>query len=162
MYSAKDEIELTRDLLIAMGIEIHPISHALIDQETKSQLNFENKIIKANNDPNKDVYITEYDIKLEPANPKCTKLMERLFGRFIDAEVEMENIPEMQAYYFDKDEESNKYRLVIKRIDGVKWLSNWYYNKIICYVEAILSIDGTFVDRDLVPFDIPQDEREDD
>ena len=162
MYSAKDEIELTRDLLVAMGIEIHSVSHALIDQETKSQLNFENKIIKANNDPNKDLYITDYDIKLEPANPKCTKLMERLFGRFIDNEVEMGNMPEMQAYYFDKDEESNKYRLVIKRIDGVKWLSNWYYNKIICYVEAILSIDGTFVDRDLVPFDIPQDEREDD
>ena len=162
MYSAKDEIELTRDLLVAMGIEIHSVSHVLIDQETKSQLNFENKIIKANNDPNKDLYITDYDIKLEPANPKCTKLMERLFGRFIDNEVEMGNMPEMQAYYFDKDEESNKYRLVIKRIDGVKWLSNWYYNKIICYVEAILSIDGTFVDRDLVPFDIPQDEREDD
>lgn len=162
MYNANDEIELTRDLLIAMGIELDAMHHTLIDQETKNRLKFEDKFIKANNDPNKDLYITDYDIKLEPANPKCTKLMERLFGKFIDDEVEMGNMPEMQAYYFDRDDESNKYRLIIKRVDGIKWISNWYYNKIICYIEAIFAIDGTFVDKDLRPFDIPQDEREDD
>ena len=160
MYSREDEILLTRDLLIAMGIEIIPGSHALLEQDTKTQINFENKIVKAINDPNDTLYISETDIKLEPANPRCTKLMERMFGRFIDNEVEEEYIPEMQTYYFDMDKKEDKCRMTIKFANGSKWIGNWYYNKILSYVEAILSIDGTFSGRDLSIFDIPKDERE--
>lgn len=163
MYNASDEIELTKNLLMAMGVDIQKGSYNLIDQEDKTQLIFEGKAIKANNDPSQSLYISKYDIKLEPCNPKCTKLMERLFGRFIDKEVEIENIPEMQTYYFDKDveiykvkrteNEINKYKLNIKYADGTHWEGNWFYNKILCYVEAIFTIDGTFLGIDLRPFD---------
>ena len=158
MYNASDEILLTRDLLVAMGLEIQPRTNIVVDQETKNQINFESKILKANNDPNKAVYISSDDILLEPANPKCTKLMERLFGYFIDGEVEVGNIPDMKVYYFDKENfgDDRKYRLTIKFDDGTRWIGNWYFNKIISYVEAIFAINGTFATKNLVPFDMPQ------
>ena len=163
MYSREDEILLTKDLLIALGLEIVPTNNSLIEQQTKTQINFDNKIVKAINDPSKMLYISESDIKLEPANPKCTKLMERLFARFVDNEVEEGNIAEMQTYYFDMAEDQkdeNKYKLTIKFADGITYEGNWYYNKVLSYVEAILAIDGTFSGRDLYIFDIPRAERE--
>ena len=159
MYSREDEILLTKHLLIALGIDIGE-NHTLVEQYTGTQLNFENKVIKAINDPNDMLYISESDISLEPANPRCTKLMERLFGRFIDIEVEDECIPDMLTYYFDIDEEKEKFRMTIKFNNGTKWIGNWYYNKVLSYVEAILAIDGTFSGSDLTIFDIPKKERE--
>ena len=160
MYSREDEILLTKDLLIALGLEIVPTNNSLIEQQTKTQINFDNKIVKAINDPSKMLYISESDIKLEPANPKCTKLIERLFGYFIDREYEEENIAEMKAYYFDKDFDNNKYRLCIKFADGVKWIGEWYNNKIFGYIQAILQINGAFSHVDLTPFDIIYDDEE--
>ena len=103
MFNQIDEMELTKKILYSIGLEIQPNTNALIDQETGTQINFDGKVLKANTDPNKQLYISKYDVKLEPANPKCTKLIERLFGYFIDREYEEENIAEMKAYYFDKD-----------------------------------------------------------
>lgn len=155
---------ITRDLLIVLGIEIHDSTNLLIDQETKSQLNFEGKFIKANTDPNKALYISDYDIKLDPLNPKCTKMMERLFGKFLDdaSSEDMQSIPEVLTYFFDKsDDGCNKYRLTVKFADGTSWIGNWYLNKVLCYVEGILSIDGTFAeDVDLRLYDVDQDEWE--
>ena len=156
-----ESIKITRDLLIAMGIELQKDTNVLIDQDTKSQISFDGKFVKANNDLDKTVYVSEYDIKLDPLNPKCTKLMERLFGKFLDdsSSDEIGNIPDVLTYFFDKDEETLKYKLNIKFIDGTSWIGNWYLNKILCYVEAIFSIDGTFIDSfDLSSYDIDQDE----
>lgn len=141
-----------------MGLEVQPGTGIVIDQETKNQINFEGKTLKANNDPEKSIYISEHDIPLEPANPKYTKLLERLFGYYTDGEAEIGNLPEIKAYYFDRSDDKEKYRLVIKFETGVRWTGNWYYNKIISYVEAIFCLNGAFIDKDLTPFDVPQEE----
>ena len=160
MFNQTDEMELTKKILYSIRLEIQPKTNALIDQETGTQINFDGKVLKANTDPNKQLYISKYDVKLEPANPKCTKLIERLFGYFIDREYEEENIAEMKAYYFDKDFDNNKYRLCIKFADGVKWIGEWYNNKIFGYIQAILQINGAFSHEDLTPFDIIYDDEE--
>ena len=163
MFDQHESIEVTRKLLIAMGIEIQKGTNLLVDQETKSQISFEGKFVKANVDPEKALYISEHDIKLEPLNPKCTKVMERFFGKYLDdaSSTDIQNIPEVLTYFFDKsDEEITRYRLSIKFADGTNWVGNWYLNKIICYDEAILSIDGTFSDTDLRIYDLEQDEWE--
>lgn len=160
MFDLNESLNVTRKLLIALGLEIQKETNTLIDQETKSQLSFDNKFIKANTNPDKALYISEYDVKLDPLNPKCTKIIERLFGKFLDdsSSEDIQNIPEVTTYFFDKNEIDGKYRLTIKFIDGSSWIGNWYSNKIICYNEAIFSIDGTFNDIDLTIYDIDQEE----
>lgn len=163
MFDQNESVEITRKLLIALGVEVQPGTNLLIDQDTKSQLSFEGKFIKANTDPDKALYISDYDIKFDPLNPKCTKIVERFFGKYLDdaSSEDIQNIPEVLSYFFDKsDEEITHYRLNIKFGDGTSWIGNWYLNKVICYVEAIFSIDGTFSDLDLRPFDVDQDEWE--
>ena len=159
MFDKNDTIELTRYLLIALGLELEPGTNVLIDQESKSQLTFDGKFIKANTDPEKALYISEHDVKLEPLNPKCTKIMEHLFGKFLDdsSSEDIGNIPEVSTYFFDPNEEKTAYRLNIRFIDGTQWIGNWWMNKIVGYNEAIFSIDGTFADLDLRPYDIDQE-----
>jgi len=160
MYDQNESIEITRNLLIALGLEIQSGTNIVIDQETKSQLSFEKKFIKANTNPESALYVSDYDIRLEPLNPKCTKLIERLFGKFLDdsSSEDIQNIPEVLTYYFDRDEEADKYRLTIKFADGSMWIGNWYFNKVICYDEAIFSIDGTFSGINLAQYDIEQED----
>lgn len=159
MFDQNEVMQITRNLLIALGLEIQNGTNVLVDQDTKSQLSFEGKFIKANTNPDKALYISEYDIKLEPIHPKCTKLIERLFGKFLDdsSSEEIQNIPEVTTYFFDKNEEDGKNRLTIKFEDGTSWIGNWYLNKVLSYIEAIFSIDGTFTNIDLRPYDIDQD-----
>lgn len=162
MFDRNESVNVTRKFLIALGMELQPSTNTLVDQETKSPIYFEGKIVKANNDPDKALYISDYDVKLDPLDPKCTKIVERLFGKFLDdnSSSDMQNIPEVLAYFFDKNEEDRLYRLNIKYEDGTKWVGNWYLNKILCYLEAIFSIDGTFDDIDLKIYDVDQDEEE--
>ena len=161
MFDQNESIILTKDLLIALGMEIQKDTHVLVDQETKSQIAFEQKFIVASTDPNEYVSVRDCDIRLEPLNPKCTRMLEQLFGKFLDDSAEMENLPGTTVFYFDKDEETHKYRLTIKFDDGNMWCGNWYFNKIICFDEAIFSLDGTFSDKDLRPYDIePEDNNE--
>ena len=154
MFDQNESVEVTRKLLIALGIEIQAGTNLLIDQETKSQLSFEGKFIKANTNPDKALYISEYDVKLDPLNPKCTKIMERFFGKYLDdaSSEDIQNIPEVWSDFFDTSDG--------KFADGTCWVGNWYLNKIICYDEAIFSIDGTFANIDLRIYDIEQDEWE--
>src|SRR5699024_6329980 len=79
-----ESIELTRKLLIAMGLELQRGTNILIDQDTKSYISFSGKFVKANNDVNKSLYVSEYDIKLDPLDPKCTKVMECLFAKYLE------------------------------------------------------------------------------
>lgn len=162
MFDRNESVNVTRKFLIALGMELQPSTNTLVDQETKSPIYFEGKIVKANNDPDKALYISDYDVKLDPLDPKCTKIVERLFGKFLDdnSSTDMQNIPEVLAYFFDKNEEDRLYRLNIKYEDGTKWVGNWFLNKILCYLEAIFSIDGTFDDIDLKIYDVDQDEEE--
>ena len=168
MIQSDASMEITRNLLIALGLEIQKDTNVLYDQETKSPIFFEGSAIKANTDPSKGLFVNENDIKFEPLNPKYTKLMERFFGKFLDDAAENEYINPCSTYYFDRDEKSGKYRLTIKfekkdDSDPEKWVGNWYINKVICYNEAIFTIDGTFDDIDLRPFDIDQNvDQEDD
>jgi len=146
IVSSSEEIYIIKDLLIVLGLEIQSADNTVIDQETKSQLKYDGKSIKANNDPNKALVISEGDIKLEPTNPRCSGLMEKLFGKFLDYEQEEGNIPEVLAYYFDREETEEEvpiYRLNLKTT-SYKWTGPWYYNKVLCYTDAIFSVDGTF------------------
>ena len=107
MFDRNESVNVTRKFLIALGMELQPSTNTLVDQETKSPIYFEGKIVKANNDPDKALYISDYDVKLDPLDPKCTKIVERLFGKFLDdnSSPDMQNIPEVLAYFFDKNEE---------------------------------------------------------
>ena len=155
-----ESIKLTRKLLIAMGLELQRGTNILIDQDTKSYISFSGKFVKANNDVNKSLYVSEYDIKLDPLDPKCTKVMECLFAKYLEdaSSEDMQNIPEVLSYFFDKSEDDTKYKLNIKFNDGTSWVGNFYSNKIICYSEAILSLDGTFSTDNLALYDKVIDE----
>ena len=50
MFDRNESIEITKKLLIAIGMELQPNTNVLVDQDTKSPISFEGKIIKANND----------------------------------------------------------------------------------------------------------------
>ena len=52
IVSSSEEIYIIKDLLIVLGLEIQSADNTVIDQETKSQLKYDGKSIKANNDPN--------------------------------------------------------------------------------------------------------------
>ena len=160
MFDRNESIEITKKLLIAIGMELQPNTNVLVDQDTKSPISFDGKIIKANNDVNKSLYVSEYDVKLDPLDPKCTKIIERLFGKFLDdnSSEDMQNIPEVLTYFFDKDDDNHLYRLEIKFSNGDKWIGNWFKNKILCYLESIFLINGTFDDIDLTIYDIDQDD----
>ncbi len=169
MYTALDEINLVSDLLYVLGLNVNKTNNVLLDQETGEQILFEGKNIKATRKPNSPAYISENDIKLEPANPKCTKLMNRLFGFFLDKESEFGNIPKTISYYFEKedvnDEDSKAVdsyfgpvKLVIKYSDGTTFESNAYKSKALVYTDAILGIDGSFDNERLKIFDI-EDEK---
>lgn len=146
IISSADEINIVKDLLIVLGLEIQPEDNSIVDQDTKSQIKYEGKSIRANNDINNILVIGEGDIKFEPTNPRCSGLMEKMFGRFLDNEQEEGNIPEVLVYFFDRDvtdEEIPIYRLNVKTT-SYKWTGPWYYNKVLCYTDAIFSLDGTF------------------
>ena len=158
MFTHTEEIALTKDLLIVLGMKTKE-DGSLIYSETGGPVLCNNKPIKVKTDPNKPVYISKHDEQLEVVNPGCTKLMELLFATFIRGEQENENIPEVQLYYFDKipkqtETEGDKNVLVIKYENGTVWQGNAYFNKIISYIEAMFVIDGAFSDRDIRMFDI--------
>lgn len=84
MYTQMDEINLTNDLLCVLGLSINQTDNILIDQDTQQPLLFEGKNIKATNNPIKPAYISENDVKLEPVNPRAVRLMNRIFGYYLD------------------------------------------------------------------------------
>lgn len=162
MIQTESSMEITRNLLVALGLEIQKDTNLLYDQETKSPIFFEGQALKANIDPNKSLFIGEDEIKFDPLDPKYTKMMERMFGKFLEDSEENEMITHCLSYYFDRDTEANKYQLTIKfekkmESDPDRWVGNWFINKILAYVEAIFHIDGTFADTDLTPYDIDYD-----
>lgn len=164
MYTPEQEMELVSNLLYAIGIDIAGGNNILVDQDTGNFIVFEGKNIKASRDPKKPVYISDNDIKLEPANPKCTKLVKSLFNMFLAKEEEMGEIPHVLSYYFDDfveevkktartTEEVYYHKLVIKFEDGTYYNGNKYRNKGLGYCEAILGIDGSFPQMDMRVFD---------
>lgn len=155
MYSQLDEALVTKNLLVAMGFQLTPEGN-IVDQETRSQIAFENTALKANDNPNVPLYISKYDTRLEPLNPLNTKILERLFALFTEKEIEYGNIPEINGYYCDKNTEildDDLYQLVVKFSDGTKMKSDWFRNKGLCYLQSIFVIDGTFIDLDLHRYD---------
>lgn len=157
MYTAMDEINLVSDLIYILGFNVNQTDNILLDQETNTPVTFEGKNIKVTRNPAKPAYISDKDIKLEPANPKCTKLMNRLLGFFLNREHKYGNIPNVVSYYLDDvDKELGTAKTVIKFEDGSYFESDVFRNKAIAYTDAIMKIDGSFV-NDLSIFDIDED-----
>ena len=157
MFTTRDELELTRDLLIALGMTVKE-DGSLIYSETRGPVVCDNMSIKLNTYENPTVYISKHDIKLEVLNPACIRLMEMLFATFLRDEEEYGNIPEVQVFYFDRlrsveDGIPDKSKMTIKYANGTKWEGNAYYNKMLTYIEAIFAIDGAFALNDLRMFD---------
>lgn len=155
MYTQMDEINLVSDLLYAIGINVNPTDNTLIDQETGEPILFKERNIKVTRNAMKPAYISTNDVKLEPADPRCTKLMSRLFGFYLDKTSEMGDIPNVLTYYFD-DNEDGTTEIVIKYENGTTFISNAYRNKSIVYADAIFQIDGSFR-YDLSKFDLDED-----
>lgn len=157
MYTAMDEINLVSDLIYVLGFNVNPNDNVLWDQESNNPITFEGKNIKATRNPAKPAYISDKDIKLEPANPKCTKLMSRLLGFFLTKEYQSGNIPNVVSYYLDDvDKELGTSKVVVKYENGTYFESDVFRNKAIAYTDAIMKIDGSFM-NDLSIFDIDED-----
>lgn len=160
MFNIVEANDVARKLLIVLGLEIEKNTSILVDQETKNQLSFEGKFIKINIDSTRSLFLSEHDVQLDFFNPECTRIVERLFGRYLDIESseEIQNLPEVLSYYFDRmcdpNTDEDKCRLTIKFGDGNKWEGNWFRNKIICFDEALLRLDEVFKDINLYPYDI--------
>lgn len=155
-----ESILISKKLLLALGLELEKGTNVCIDQETKSLITFDGKFVKANTDPDKALYIDEdHDVKLDPLNPLCTKILERFFGKFLEDNEEEENLPHCLSFYFDQDKDTKDFRLCIKfeSTETPTWEGTWYHNKILCYLEAIFALDGTFDDIDLKVYDIDYD-----
>ena len=156
IFSEKEIVEITRKILIALGVEVQKGNNLLFYQESKSPIFFESHPVKANIDYNQALFTDKDDVRFNPIDTRCTKLTERFFARFLEDNAEEENIPPCVTYFFDRREEDGKYSLVIKFEDGSKYTGKYYINKIICIDEAIFRLDGTFEDEDLSYYDIDQ------
>lgn len=158
MYTQLEEMNLVSDLLYTLGLSVNITDNVLLDQETNKPIIFEGKNIKATRNPAKPAYISENDVKLEPANPKCTKLMSKLFGFFLDRETEANNIPKVLTFFFDDvDIEKGLVKLVVKYENGTSFETQPRRSKALLYTEAILEIDGSFPIDNLDNFDIDED-----
>lgn len=156
MFDDREIARVTRDVLIALGIEVQKANNLLFYQDSKSPIFFESHPVKANTNPDLALFTDKDDVRFNPVDPRCTKLMERFFGKFLDDNAEEGNIANALTYYFDKDKDDGKYKLTIKFDDGTQYEGNWYINKVICFLEAIFQIDGTFAETDLSIYDIDQ------
>ena len=157
MYTVRDELNLTRDLLITLGMKTKE-DGSLVYSETNGPVVCDNMNIKLNTFDNPAVYVSKHDMKLEILNPACIRLMEMLFATFIRDEQEYGNIPEVQLFYFDRlksieEDVPDKSRMTIKYSNGLKWEGNSFYNKMLTYIEAMFIMGGAFADRDLRMFD---------
>lgn len=158
MYTQLDEINLTNDLLCVLGLSVNRTDNILIEQETNNPFLFENKNIKATNNLTKQAFIGPNDIKLEPVNPKCVKLMNRLFGYFLDKACENGDLMKAVSFNFDEaDKEAGTYVLVVKFADGSKFFTPPWRNRSLLYTEAIMDLDGSFPPRDYSIFEIDED-----
>ena len=160
MININNITEITRDILISLGIEVQKGSNILFYQNSKSPIFFEDHPVKANINNDTALFINKDDVRFNPVDPKCTKLMERFFARYLDDAVEEENLPVCSTYFFDKNKDDGRYKLNIRFEDGTNFEGNWYINKIICFIEDIFNLDGTFADTDLYQYDINQSEWE--
>lgn len=156
MYTQVEEINLVSDLVYALGLDVNPSDNTLMDQDTQQAIIFEGKNIKVTRNALKPAYISANDVKLDPTDPKCTKLMSRLFGFFLDKSTENGDIPKVLAYFFDDETEDKKVKLIVKYEGGTVFESDEFRNKAIVYTDAIFKIDGSFY-YDLKKFDLDED-----
>ena len=152
MFNDKDVADITRNLLIALGIEIQKGSNILFYQESKNTIFFDNHPVKANIDSNSALFIDKDDVRFNPLDPRCTKLMDRFFARYLEDSSEEGNLPR----------DTGNYMLHVRFKDWSEYKGNFYINKIICLIEAVFSLDGTFADINLRPYDLDQSEWIDD
>lgn len=155
-----ESIMISKKLLMALGLELQEGTNVCVDQDTKSIISFEDKFVKAHTNPDKPLYIDEeHEVKLSPLDPKCTKMLERFFGKFLNDNEEDENLPHCLSYYFDQNKEDKKHKLNVKFESTTmpSYEGSFFYNKILCYLEAIFKLDGTFEDIDLSIYDIQYD-----
>lgn len=156
MFDDREIAEITRKILIALGVEVQKGNNLLFYQDSKSPIFFESHPVKANTNPNLALFTDKDDVRFNPIDPRCTKLTERFFAKFLEDNAEEGNIPECITYFFDKRDEDGKYALMIKFEDSSKYMGNYYINKIICIDEAIFRLDGTFENTDLSVYDVDQ------
>lgn len=164
MYTPQDEINLVSNLIDVLGLNINPIDNILISQETGTQLIFMNKNIKASKNINKPPYISDNDILFEPINKKSLGLMSKLFGWYLDTN--MNELGEAKIFYFDEKKENRnekldkifpkdpECKLVVVFKDGRKFETPYRRNKALLYSEAILRLDGSFEGENYSIFDL--------
>lgn len=143
MYDKSAEATIVQALIYEIGLSIDS-ENRIIDQDTMRPIRFMDKNVKGTSDPTKRVYISEYDVKLEPLNKMNTKLMNSLFGLFLDKEQEEENIVNFHSFYLDdEDGNTNRTRVVVKCSKDM-YYSDYFFNRSLMYCDAILKIGGSF------------------
>lgn len=160
MYTQLEEMNLVSDLLCVLGVSINGSDNILINQDTGSPILFEGLNVKATKSTANPAFISERDIKLEPANPRCTKLMSRIFGFFTEQESAAGNIMNVLTFFFEeveKEDVEGYSKLVVKYEDGSIYETKPYRSKALLYTCAIFDIDGSFPTDHLYKFDIDED-----
>lgn len=149
------ECKLITDLLITLGYSIKSDTGLIYTQESGRPVLFDGKNIKAVKQPDKSIYISPNDIKLEPLNPKCNRLMKKLMLYYLELSADEGELADMVVYSLNsrKDGEEELYSLEVKFKDGSVICTKEYKHSILCYSDIILNLDGSYGNVDLSYFD---------
>lgn len=162
MYTQAEEADLVSDLLYVLGVNVNPTDNILMDQDTDNPILFEGKNIKATRNINKPAYISTNDIKLDPINPRYTKLMSRIFGYYLDKQEEEGELPHALSFYFDEfvnedDPQDRTFMLFVKFANGTTVSTPNRRSKALLYTEMIFLLDGSFPGINFEMFDVDPD-----
>lgn len=151
MVTKYDEINLVSEVMYALGYELNP-NNIVIDQDN-TIIAFNGKSIKATRNINKQAYISDNDVLLDPINPKCTALMKSLMVTYVTNGFMEGEFPKMITFF--EDQVLDKFYLVIKFENGYVFKTSTPFRcKALLYTSAILELNGYI--GDLTRFDIDE------
>lgn len=112
----------------------------VVSQETKGEIQFNDKVVKYN--PYGFTLVHSGEVVFDPLNN--FKQAQLLMSIFLKAQEEYEGLY-TQMFYDEKDSEERS-RIFI-RTDAGNFVSKYYYNISLGYLELILSMSGIMVDN---------------
>lgn len=130
-------------LLTCVDMKINNIT--VVSQTTKGEIAFNERILKYN--PNGFTLVHKGEIKFDPLNN--FKQAQILFSVFLQMQEEEEGLYTQMLY--DEKNFEDKTRIVV-RTNQNNFISKFYYNISLGYIELILALSGIMVEN-LLEFD---------
>lgn len=127
------DLKINNLLMEEMGLE-EGERRRIFDQDSGIQYQFKGKdIVSPGSQSGKSA------VEFDPINN--SKMMNLMFGGFIDKLVEEESIPGVASYY-TVPESDNRIRAKILFDDKTSIQSNPYKNETVCYADLVLRLNG--------------------